>query len=224
MLIDIAKLVASQSHEGQVRKYTNEPYVNHPIRVQQWLSQFHVGELIEAAALCHDVLEDCDVNYTALEMTVGTQVADLVQEVTNNVYPAGMSRTERYWGNTIKLLNASHQAQTLKCGDIYDNCKDVYELDASYAARYLSEKFFLVRLFTSAQADVRDATLHLLSSVYNKMADGHRIYFLEYLQQLERECPDNLLIHFHNALAEAQEYNGYTLRIGDIDGTATTAV
>lgn len=224
MLTNIARLVATQAHSGQVRKYNNEPYINHPLRVAQWLSQFNVGELIEAGAICHDVLEDTDVGYSALELTVGTPVADLVREVTNGVYPAGTSRVQKYWGNISKLLTSSHQAQTLKCGDVYDNCKDVYDLDPSYAARYIAEKFFLVRLFTRAQSDVRNATLNLLSSVYNGMSDGHRIYCLDYMQQLERECPDELLIHFHNALVEANEHNGCTLRIGDAYGTETASV
>lgn len=224
MLTNIARLVATQAHTGQVRKYTNEPYINHPLRVSQWLAQFNVGELIEAAAICHDVIEDTGVSHSALEMTVGIQVADLVLEVTNLEFPEGSPRVEKFWHNIVKLVRSSHQAQTLKCGDIYDNCKDVYELDASYAARYIAEKFFLVRLFTRAQGDVREATLNLLSNVYNKMSDGHRIYCLEYMQRLERECPDTLLIHFHNALSEAQDYNGYTLRIGDSYGTTTAAV
>lgn len=220
MLTNIARLVATQAHSGQVRKYTSEPYINHPLRVAEWLSQFHVGELILAGALCHDVIEDCDVSYNTLANLVDTPVADLVMEVTNNFYPEGTPRIEKYWGNILKLLTASHQAQTLKCGDIYDNCKNVYELDPSYAARYIAEKFFLVRLFTRAQADVRSEVLSLLSDIFNRMTDGHRIYCLEYMQRLERECPDVLLIEFHNALAEAQEYNGYTLRIGDHNGTA----
>ena len=215
MLIKIAQRVARQAHAGQVRKYTNEPYVNHPIRVSEWLAQFNVGELIIAGALCHDVIEDTDVGYTDLDMTVCTPVADLVQEVTNGVYPEGTPRVEKFWGNIIKLLRASHQAQTLKCGDCYDNCKDVYELDPPYGARYIAEKFFMIRMFTRAQADVRQAVLDLLSSIFNRMEGGHKIYCLEYMQRLERECPDSLLIHFHNALAEAQDYNGYTLRIGD---------
>ena len=224
MLTNIARLVATQAHTGQVRKYTNEPYINHPLRVAQWLSQFNVGELIEAGAICHDVIEDTGTTHGTLELTVGTQVADLVLEVTNNEYPEGTPRVEKYWGNIVKLLQASPQAQTLKCGDVYDNCKDVYDLDPSYAARYIAEKFFMVRLFTRAQGDVRSVVLRLLSDIYNKMSDGHRIYCLEYMQRLERECPDSLLIHFHNALAEAQNYNGYTLRIGDSHGTETAAV
>lgn len=224
MLTNIAKFAATQAHSGQVRKYTNEPYVNHPIRVAEWLANFNASEDVVAAAYCHDVLEDCDVSFEALEMAVGSRVAGLVLEVTNATYPEGTPRIEKYWGNIGKLLSASAGAQTLKCADIFDNCKDVYELDPSYAARYIAEKFFLVRLFTRAQGDVRTATLNLLSSVYNGMSDGHRIYCLEYMQRLERECPDSLLIHFHNALAEAQNHNGYTLRIGDSYGTETASV
>lgn len=191
MLTNIARLVATQAHTGQVRKYTNEPYINHPLRVAQWLARFNVGELIEAGAICHDVLEDTGVGYPALELTVGTPVADLVLEVTNNEYPEGTSRTQKFWGNIIKLLNASHQAQTLKCGDIWDNCRDVYENDPVYGCRYVAEKFFLVCLFTRAQADVKREVLNLLNDIYhNRMTNEHRQYAWDYLGILDRECPE----------------------------------
>lgn len=224
MLTNIAKLVATQAHSGQVRKYTNEPYVNHPLRVAQWLSQFNVGELIEAGAICHDVIEDTGVGYNALELTVGTPVADLVLEVTNLEFPEGTPRVTKFWNNVVKLVRASHQAQTLKCGDVVDNCKDIYDLDPSRAPRYIAEKFILVRLFTRAQGDVRAATINLLSSVYSQMSDGHRIYCLDFIQQLERECPDELLIHLHNASVEANAHDRCTLRIGDEYGTTTSSI
>lgn len=224
MPTNIAKLVATQAHSDQIRKFTGEPYINHPVRVAEWLSGFNVGEQIVAAAYLHDVPEDCDVSRDTLENMVGVQVTDIVFEVTNYVYPEGTPRVEKYWGNVSRLLMASHQAQTLKCGDIYDNCKDVYEKDPVYGARYIAEKFFLVRLFTRAQENVRRAVIELLGDVYRTMADGHRIYCLDYMQQLERECPDTVIAQYHNALVEAHDYNGHTLRIGDQYGTTASSI
>jgi len=224
MLSNIALITATNAHLGQVRKYTNEPYINHPIRVSEWLATFHVGEQIEAAALCHDVIEDCDCAYEDLEAHVGVNVADIVLEVTNLNFVDGTPRHKKFWANLAKLMCASHQAQTLKCGDIYDNCKDVYELDPSYAVRYIAEKFILIRLFTRAQSNVLEATVNMLSDVYQRMTPEHRKSCLITIEQLEGLCPDEHLVVVNNARAEAIEYFGFLMRLGDAHGTTPTAV
>ncbi|AWY08344.1 metal-dependent phosphohydrolase [Erwinia phage vB_EamM_Alexandra] len=225
MLTNIARLVATQAHEGQFRKFNGEPYINHPERVSAWLAQFNVGELIEAGALCHDVLEDCDVSHNTLSLLVDMPVADLVQEVTNRTYPEGTPRIKKFWGNIVKLITASHQAQTLKCGDAYDNCKDVYEKDPVYGAQYIAEKFFLVCLFTRAQADVKQALLDLLNDIYhNRMTDEHRTYAWEYLGRLDAECPIEYRQLYEETSREARSLSRAGLVFGDHNGTATASV
>lgn len=220
MLINIAKLAATNAHAKQVRKFTGEPYVTHPASVAAFLERFNVGELIIVGAWCHDILEDCNISYEALEMVIGTQGVDLVQEVTNLKFPVGTPRIEKFWTNFHKLLLASHQAQTLKCGDCYDNCKDVYERDQEYATLYLAEKWLVVSRMTRAQADVREAVLSALSTVYLSMSETHQHTVRSNLAHLERNCPDQFLVQYNNTLAEMP----FTPVLGGMYGTASVQV
>lgn len=51
--------VATKAHAGQVRKWSNEPYILHAIRVAEAVS--NLGVMAEAAALLHDTVEDTEV-------------------------------------------------------------------------------------------------------------------------------------------------------------------
>jgi guanosine-3',5'-bis(diphosphate) 3'-pyrophosphohydrolase len=72
---------ASRSHQGQVRK-TGEPYLEHPVNTAMVLADFHFDADTIAAALLHDVLEDCGVSLDEIEANFGSPVAKLVDGVT----------------------------------------------------------------------------------------------------------------------------------------------
>ncbi len=50
--------IASEVHEGQTRKGTDIPYITHPIEVQETVRRHGGSEVEQAAALCHDTVED----------------------------------------------------------------------------------------------------------------------------------------------------------------------
>lgn len=56
-LIDYAIQLATEWHEGQVRKYAGEPYIIHPIAVANEATSFSVGVKIIRLA---DILHNCD--------------------------------------------------------------------------------------------------------------------------------------------------------------------
>ena len=61
MTSDIVKRAsefASKAHNGQVRKYTGEPYFGHPVEVMEIVSEVIDDPEVHAAALLHDVVED----------------------------------------------------------------------------------------------------------------------------------------------------------------------
>ena len=49
---------AKKAHEGHKRKYTGEPYVNHPIAVAKIVASVTKDQEMLAAALLHDTIED----------------------------------------------------------------------------------------------------------------------------------------------------------------------
>ncbi len=72
---------ASHAHQGQTRK-TGEPYLEHPLNTAMALVEFHLDADTIAAALLHDVTEDCGVPLDDIEARFGPQVAQLVDGVT----------------------------------------------------------------------------------------------------------------------------------------------
>ena len=60
---------AELSHEGQVRR-SGEPYIHHPLSTALHLADLKLDANCIAAALLHDVLEDCDVSPEELDEKV----------------------------------------------------------------------------------------------------------------------------------------------------------
>ena len=80
-LVDEACLFAAECHDGQTRA-SGEPYVEHPIQSALLLANLHLDVTTIAAALLHDVIEDCGVTYDQLQERFGEDVAKLVDGVT----------------------------------------------------------------------------------------------------------------------------------------------
>ncbi len=72
---------ALASHKGQSR-LSGEPYINHPIQTANFLADLKLDHQVIAAALLHDVMEDCDVSFGRLVQLFGDDIAKLVDGVT----------------------------------------------------------------------------------------------------------------------------------------------
>jgi len=72
---------ASIAHQGQLRK-SGEPYIEHPLQVALILAELQMDAHTLAAALLHDVAEDCAIPITEIESRFGAEVARLVDGVT----------------------------------------------------------------------------------------------------------------------------------------------
>ncbi len=70
-----------KSHAGQLRR-SGELYITHPIATACYLADMKLDSATIAAALLHDVVEDCDVETEDLEKRYGPDVAMLVEGVT----------------------------------------------------------------------------------------------------------------------------------------------
>ena len=72
---------AEEAHKGQMR-LSGEPFVAHPLQTALYLANMRLDSTTLAAALLHDVMEDCGVTFQELEDLFGGQVARLVDGVT----------------------------------------------------------------------------------------------------------------------------------------------
>jgi myo-inositol-1(or 4)-monophosphatase len=79
-LVTEAAAFAARAHEGQVRKGTNIPYIVHPMEAAAIVAALTDEPELIAAALLHDVMEDCGVTYAQLCERFGPRVAKIVRE------------------------------------------------------------------------------------------------------------------------------------------------
>jgi guanosine-3',5'-bis(diphosphate) 3'-pyrophosphohydrolase len=72
---------AAEAHKGQMRK-SGDPYIEHPLQVALILARVQLDASSLAAALLHDVPENCGIPVAELEAKFGPEVAKLVDGVT----------------------------------------------------------------------------------------------------------------------------------------------
>lgn len=77
-LIDKAILFAAKAHDGQTRKSSDIPYITHPFSVGMILQKENCSDVVIAAGILHDTLEDTFTTYEELKEQFGVSVANLV--------------------------------------------------------------------------------------------------------------------------------------------------
>ena len=131
---------ATKAHGTQVRKYSNEPYINHPVEVATLLHKYGAPEPVVIAALLHDVVEDTAVTPLEIQLAFGNEVADLVAEVTDVSRPEHGSRAVRKSLDRNHLAKSSFSGASIKLADLISNSKTITECDPKFARTYMAEK------------------------------------------------------------------------------------
>lgn len=131
---------ATKKHSGQVRKYTNEPYITHPFAVAGLVASCDVHVDVISAAFLHDILEDTVVNLRQLRGVFGRDVAILVNAVTDVSFPLDGSRAIRKGIDRAHLAMAPADAKTIKLADIIHNTQSIAQYDWEFAKVYMEEK------------------------------------------------------------------------------------
>lgn len=107
-LLNDAFQFAMEKYKGALRK-NKEPYILHPIAVAQILADLGFESDLVAAALLHDVVEDCDVTVEYLTERFGKNVADTVDALSAvNVITSAdpeMEKKDVDVLSDVKLLN-----------------------------------------------------------------------------------------------------------------------
>jgi (p)ppGpp synthase/HD superfamily hydrolase len=147
MLNEVLKF-ATKAHGDQKRKYTNDPYINHPIAVAEIVETVpHTQEMI-AAALLHDVVEDTDVTLDQIKDKFGSKVSDLVGWLTDISRPEDGNRRTRKALDREHSANAPAEAQTIKLADLIHNTISIAEHDPNFWKVYKEEKIELLKVLT----------------------------------------------------------------------------
>ena len=131
--LSVAISVAAMWHQGQTRKDSTLPYIVHPIAVASNVRQFVQAfgspeenknlEMLMKGAVLHDVVEDCPgVTFDKIKSLFGSQVASLVEELTND--PAMVEEMGKTEYLKCKMHGMTSDALLIKLCDRLDNLRD----------------------------------------------------------------------------------------------------
>ena len=73
-LVEAAYKFALDAHQGQVRK-SGDPYLDHPLQTAITLADLQLDAATLAAALLHDVPEDCGIPLSKIETEFGPEIS-----------------------------------------------------------------------------------------------------------------------------------------------------
>ena len=152
--------VAEKAHEGVMRKDGITPYIEHPVKVASLLFELGIqDDNILAAALLHDVLEDCKDEsikqkvYTEFGSDISEAVVLLSKpkDYDNKVYYDGISKN--VIATLVKLADRTHNLSTLynfieekKAKYLKETINFVYPL-IHYAQHEYYQYSFAIRMF-----------------------------------------------------------------------------
>jgi (p)ppGpp synthase/HD superfamily hydrolase len=170
-VLEKIKEFADKAHGTQMRKYTPERYIVHPVRVMELCREYTSDESVLASALLHDVLEDTPVKADEIRQflvpLMGAQKAErtvsLVIELTDiyvkESYPQ-WNRRKRKQAEKERMAQTSPESQTVKYADILDNCMEIVTHDPSFAKVFLKECRDLLTVLRKGDPELYQRALH----------------------------------------------------------------
>jgi (p)ppGpp synthase/HD superfamily hydrolase len=179
-ILEIIRDFADRAHGEQLRKYSPDRYIVHPIRVMRLCKTVTNDLPTLACALLHDVLEDTKLTdqdiYNFLQPLLGNTAAGktiaLVVELTDvyikSNYP-GLNRRERKASEARRMKSVSAQAQTVKYADILDNCLEIVRHDNDFAPVFLKECRQLLEVMEKGNASLRSAAIKVVESELKRL-------------------------------------------------------
>jgi len=137
-LVEDAYNFAVKAHHGQVRK-SGEPYVEHPLQTALLLAGLQLDASSLAAALLHDVPEQCGMSVSEIEAKFGSEVSKLVDGTTRlgklSWRREGAAARESQAENLRKMLVAMAEDLRVVFIKLADRLHNMRTLDALSAEK-----------------------------------------------------------------------------------------
>jgi (p)ppGpp synthase/HD superfamily hydrolase len=145
--LDILRALAfaQKAHDGQIRKFSKEPYVNHPIHVYMLVGKYKTSKnqkLLAISSLLHDTVEDTSVTLLDIANNFGYQVAGIVEELTSDKQLSDELGKSSYL--LQKILAMSNYALVIKLCDRLSNCSDLSSSSLDFRQKYIKETKYLL--------------------------------------------------------------------------------
>jgi len=165
-VIDRAIEFATRAHGTQKRKYTGEAYVTHPIAVSKIVATVPHTTAMLVAAILHDTVEDTNVTLSEIEAEFGSEVAMLVNWLTDVSQLEDGNRELRKAIDRAHSAEAPPDAQTIKVADLIHNTISISQHDPDFWKVYRHEKRMLLDALTLADEALRDQAIAQLERVW----------------------------------------------------------
>lgn len=162
--------------KSRYRKYTNEPYINHPAEVVRILR--YTGGIkdrhVLAAAWLHDTVEDVFwVKHWMIRLLFGAFVSMLVRELTDVTKLSDGKRSVRKEIERNRMAKTCYSTQTIKYADLISNTQSITQYDPGFAKVYMSEKRDLLMVMTKGNAVLRSWANNIVSQYYSDKERKH---------------------------------------------------
>ncbi|MBE5800438.1 MAG: bifunctional (p)ppGpp synthetase/guanosine-3',5'-bis(diphosphate) 3'-pyrophosphohydrolase [Clostridiales bacterium] len=126
-LVSDAMLFAARAHDGMLRKGTGIPYILHPGEVAAIAATLTDDQEILAAALLHDVMEDCGVGEKELAERFGSRVAQLVRsETQERGGDPGETWLSRKQGAVMRIAQGDRAVKIIALSDKLSNMRAIH--------------------------------------------------------------------------------------------------
>lgn len=153
---------------SQVRKFTGEPYFNHPRRAAEWAKSYGADMEVICGCYLHDTVEDTAVTIELIREEFGEKIARIVDGVTN---PAnrenspGLNRAQRFAINLAHLKEQEIESKEVRIFDIHDNLRDGEIVDAKFANLLVAEKPIILDVCREANYVMYDICMRRVDEV-----------------------------------------------------------
>ncbi|KPK19722.1 MAG: (p)ppGpp synthetase, partial [Dehalococcoidia bacterium SG8_51_3] len=186
---------AAKAHRGQLRR-TGGPYVEHPLNAAVILAELHLDAETLAAALLHDVPEDCGISLEEIGANFGLPVVKLVDGVTKlsklaDRARAGEAKSKVQAENLRKMLLATAEdlrVVLIKLADRLHNMRTLGALPAE-KRRAIAQETLEIYAPLAHRLGMREVKWQLedLAFRYLRPRDYHQIARLLAGKRAERE-------------------------------------
>jgi len=173
-ILQAVKAFADAAHGSQLRRYSGERYITHPIRVMETCQAYTSDIFVLCACLMHDVLEDTDTDDRSIrEFLYGVMSPDQVERTlalvvektdvyTHRNFPS-LNRRMRKRHEITRLSHISPEAQTIKYADLIDNATNIFIHDPDFAQVYLQEGKDLLGKMNRGNAELYNRAVKTVS-------------------------------------------------------------
>lgn len=170
-----ARAFAARCHARQRRESDGAPFIEHPLEVARLLRDAGCSDVLVAAGLLHDIVEDTDVSVAELTARFGAAVARLVHAVTERACVESYRVRKQVLREQVR--NAGFDAALLFAADKISKVRELPDLARRDRARF------------AASARAARAREHLEHDYQMRLEHYH-----ESLRMLQLAAPGHMLV------------------------------